>query len=209
MPRSTMRSRSMRVVAADGLDRLEDVRLAGPAVAVLDAAQRVQLDVVLVGGVFAGLVAFVEAVHEAQLAHARPACVLPCSTTSSRIGLVPVVLRRRRSRRKAAPSRPPPRRSRGRPSPSSRPRAACRPRGPRPGSGPARAPGLRSFRSAGVNSSSYRNAQSMPLANTSASARWSRRASEPCPRVVLQLFEPLASHLAQRSRSICCRSSRG
>ena len=39
------------VVAADGLDRLEDVGLAGPAVAVLDPAQRVQLDVVPVGGV--------------------------------------------------------------------------------------------------------------------------------------------------------------
>ena len=58
------------VIAADGLDRLEDVGLAGPAVAVLDAAQRMQLDVVLLGGGLAVVVAVVEAAHEAQLAHA-------------------------------------------------------------------------------------------------------------------------------------------
>ena len=37
------------VVAADGLDGLEDVGFARPAVAILDAAQRVQFDVVLIG----------------------------------------------------------------------------------------------------------------------------------------------------------------
>src|SRR5262249_7522591 len=56
------------VVAADRLDRLEDVRLAGPAVAVLDPAQGGQFEGVLVGAVLAGLVALVEAGQEAQLA---------------------------------------------------------------------------------------------------------------------------------------------
>ena len=59
------------VVPASGLDRLEDVGLAGPAVAVLDPAQRVQLDVVAIRSVRDGAVALIEASEEPELAHPR------------------------------------------------------------------------------------------------------------------------------------------
>ena len=81
------------VVAAGGLDRLEDVGLAGPAVAVLDPAQRVQLDVVPVGGVRGGAVPLVEASEEPELAHPhRPAAAVEHDVEPH--GPVPVVLRR-------------------------------------------------------------------------------------------------------------------
>ena len=57
------------VVTAHGLDGLEDIRLAGPAVAVLHAAQRMQFDEVRFRAGFVGI-AFIEARHELQLAHA-------------------------------------------------------------------------------------------------------------------------------------------
>ena len=58
------------IIAANGLDGLEDVGFAGPAVAVLDSAQGMQLDEVLFGSTRAGVVAVVEPAHESQLAHA-------------------------------------------------------------------------------------------------------------------------------------------
>src|SRR5258706_14079441 len=59
-----------RVAVAPGFDRLEDVRLAGPPVAVLDPRERWKLDVVQIGAAGGGVVAVVEPLDEAQLAQA-------------------------------------------------------------------------------------------------------------------------------------------
>ena len=59
------------VVAAHGLDGLEHVRLARPAVAVLHATQRMQLDEVHVRRGFRGVISLVEARAETQFAHAH------------------------------------------------------------------------------------------------------------------------------------------
>ena len=139
MPRSTIAVAVDGVVAAGGLDRLEDVGLAGPAVAVLDAAQRVELDVVPVGGVHAGAIALVEAAHEPELAHPdRSGAAVEHDVQPH--GPVPVVLRRHdhgiglnravHRRDEAADDL----------ALLHRPRALRRPRGPRPALGTVRAP---------------------------------------------------------------------
>ena len=171
---------------AVGLDHLEDVGLAGPSVAVLDPSQRVELDVVPVGGVRGGAVPLVED-HEPKHHPDRSAAAVEhhvqSRAGSGRTSPAP-------PRHRAESSRPPPRRS---------------PRTTFPSHHPGRRPGLegrhslrhrsstdlKNLRSAGVNVASYLGAGE-PLANSSASASRSRRASDPLsasPRNVFRRSE--------------------
>src|SRR5439155_15239383 len=81
------------IVAADGLNSLENVGLACPTVTVLDAAERMQLDEILLWRVLAFGVTLIEAVQEAQLAHADwPGTAMQDDIEAD--GLLRIILRR-------------------------------------------------------------------------------------------------------------------
>ncbi len=78
-----------RVIAAGRLDGLEDVGLSGPSVAVLDAAQRVELEVPSVRGILSGGFGVVESAHESEFAHPRrPAAAVQHDVQAQRPGRV-------------------------------------------------------------------------------------------------------------------------
>src|SRR5579864_5879682 len=77
------------VGAADGLDRLENIGLSGPAIAVFDAAQWVQFDETLLGSVCGLGIAFIKSTQKAHLAHAdRPAAAMKHNVQPKRLTAV-------------------------------------------------------------------------------------------------------------------------